>query len=245
MYPTLRIGSLSLQVPGLIIIIGIYLGLSLMERRLPGGKFNANIVYNLSFLGLAVGFIAARILFILEHVDQFLLSPPSAISLDSSLLDPVGGAAAAGIAIFFYGWRKKLPFWSTLDVFTPLMAVFLVALGLAHVSSGKAFGIPTSLPWGIYLWGDLRHPTQVYETITALVILAILWRRFRIFIEPGKTFLLFITLSAGMRILLETWRGDSPLVFGGIRLAQVIAWIVLAVGLFFLERRIFVYQNNK
>jgi prolipoprotein diacylglyceryltransferase len=87
------------------------------------------------------------------------------------------------------------------------------------------------------LWGATRHPSQVYETLAAFSILIVLWRRFGKQVTPGRTFLLFILMSAGARLLLEAWRGDSVLTFGGFRLAQLLAWAVMAVGFLLLDGR--------
>ncbi|KPV54953.1 hypothetical protein SE17_00645 [Kouleothrix aurantiaca] len=40
--------------------------------------------------------------------------------------------------------------------------------------SGEAFGLPTSMPWGVPLFGTIRHPTQIYFALTALISLGIL-----------------------------------------------------------------------
>jgi prolipoprotein diacylglyceryltransferase len=52
---------------------------------------------------------------------------------------------------------------------------------------------------------------------------------------PGITFLTFAALTAASRLFLEAFRGDSTLIFGGLRVAQVVAWIVLALALFASE----------
>jgi phosphatidylglycerol:prolipoprotein diacylglycerol transferase len=105
-----------------------------------------------------------------------------------------------------------------------------MGLALAHLAAGTAFGKPTTLPWGIDLWNAKRHPTQIYELIVSLLIFGILWFRKNGY-PGGSEFLLFTALTAGARLFLETFRGDSILVFGGVRLAQVIAWILLGAAL--------------
>ena len=87
------------------------------------------------------------------------------------------------------------------------------------------------MPWGIDLWNATRHPTQIYELIAALVIFGLLWFR-KTDRLPGSGFFLFAALTAGARLFLEAFRGDSILIFNGLRLAQIMAWIVLAVSLF-------------
>jgi len=142
------------------------------------------------------------------------------------------GALTTGLLVgFLYVQRQNLPFWPMLDALTPLLAMIAVGLSLTHLAAGTAFGKPTNLPWGIDLWSAKRHPSQVYELIAALVVFGLIW--FRKQASPaGSAFLLFVALTAGTHLFLEAFRGDSALIFGGIRLAQIIAWFVLAVALF-------------
>ncbi|MRR32897.1 hypothetical protein EG834_21770, partial [bacterium] len=99
-------------------------------------------------------------------------------------------------------------------------------------------GIPARLPGSIRLWGEYRHPTQLYETILAFVIAVLVWPRRSSFYIAGLRFLAFIAMSALARILVETFRGDSALILGTLRTAQVIAWIVLAVSLSVIASRL-------
>jgi phosphatidylglycerol:prolipoprotein diacylglycerol transferase len=121
--------------------------------------------------------------------------------------------------------------WSTLDALTPLFASLAVGLSLSHLAAGTAFGSPTSLPWGFDLWNAVRHPTQIYEFIGSLLILGFIWLRKKD--SPvGSAFIWFAALTSAARLFLEAFRGDSTLVLSGFRLAQILAWIVLAVAFF-------------
>jgi prolipoprotein diacylglyceryltransferase len=44
-------------------------------------------------------------------------------------------------------------------------------------------------------------------------------------------FLRFTAWSSGLRLFLDAFRGDSTLILDGIRIEQVIAWVVLAFSL--------------
>jgi len=127
-----------------------------------------------------------------------------------------------------------MPIWSSLDALSPFLAVMIFALGLSNLASGKAFGLETQLPWGIELWGATRHPTQIYQMLAGGVILAAIWPRTEK--APGETFGLFLALSASAWMIIETFRGDSRLLPGGIRAAQVAAWFGLAISLWFLGK---------
>jgi phosphatidylglycerol:prolipoprotein diacylglycerol transferase len=118
---------------------------------------------------------------------------------------------------------------------TPLFATLAIGLSLSHLAAGTAFGSPTDLPWAIELWNATRHPAQIYEFVAALLIFGFVWVR-KTDPRPGTLFLAFTALTAASRLFLEAFRGDSILIFGSLRLAQIIAWIVLAAALFAYEQ---------
>lgn len=237
MFPVFQLGPLALRTPVLFLLTGVFLGLSLAERHAARRGIDPARLYPLVLVALLAGVLGARLSYAAGQAAAFRAAPLGLLSLDSGLLDPWGGLAAGLLAALVYGQRKKLPFWSTLDALTPALAVFAASAGLAHLAAGSAFGAPTSLPWGITLWGAQRHPSQVYETLSALAILGLLWPRFRREARPGELFLFFVTLSAGARLFLEAFRGDSTPVLGGVRLAQIVAWLVLAAALWVFEAR--------
>ena len=99
MLPILQIGPLAIQTPGVIILLGLWLGLNLSEKYAKNNKANPNDIYNLVFIGLISGLSGARLAYIFLHLDTFAESPISIISLNPGLLDPSGGAAIGLIAI--------------------------------------------------------------------------------------------------------------------------------------------------
>lgn len=238
MLPVLQIGPLAMQTPGLVLLFGLWLGLTLAEKLATRFKSNANNIYNLVFTALVAGVIGARISYAALNFEAFRSSPLSLFSLNPGLLDPVSGLFIGVFAAAAYANRKKFPLWHTLDALTPLFAVMAVAFGLAHLASGDSFGMPTEMPWAIELWGAKRHPTQIYESFLAILILGYFWLRgWPTSRLPGESFWLFLSLSGGARLLVEGFRGDSQILPNGFRLAQIAAWLILAISLWMLERR--------
>lgn len=237
MLPVVNVGPLALQTPGLALLIGLWLGLSLAERYSAKRGVLPDLLYNLVFVALVGGVIGARLAYLLRYPEAFAGNLLSLASLNPGLLDPLGGLAA-GVAIgAIYAQRKKLALWPTLDALTPLLAVMAVAMGISHLLSGAAFGAATQLPWAIDLWGARRHPSQVYEILAAAAILGALWPgRWRESKPAGRYFLLFVAISALARLFLEAFRGDSLLLPGGWRAAQALAWLALAASLWGLGR---------
>lgn len=235
MFPILQIGPLAVQAAGLFLIASVYIGMVLTEKRAAQNGLNSASLDNLILLAL-FGFLAGgRLSFALQNWDSFRASPLDLFSLNASLFDPIGGFALGLIAALIFGQRKGLAFWPTLDALTPFFATILVGLGLSHLADGSAFGRETSLPWGIELHGAARHPSQVYEVALALFILSLIGMR-KPFPAAGAQFLAFLAWTAGARLFLEAFRGDSTLIFGGLRLGQIVAWIVLAIALLALNR---------
>ncbi|NCP86579.1 MAG: hypothetical protein CO094_07895 [Anaerolineae bacterium CG_4_9_14_3_um_filter_57_17] len=232
MLPTLQVGPLALQVPGLMFLLALWLGLNLTEKFAPRRGMNAETLYNLIFAALISALIGARLSFAAQNFAIFTATPLSLISLNPGLLDPFGGFAAGLLAALIYGQRKKLALWQTLDVLTPFFAMMMAGLALSNAASGAAFGMETTLPWGIDLWGAKRHPTQFYALGLALANLALLGWQWKTTGWRDRTlFLFFVALTAGAWLFVEGFRGDSVILAGGFRAGQVLAWALMAAAL--------------
>ncbi|HSL43918.1 MAG TPA: prolipoprotein diacylglyceryl transferase family protein [Anaerolineales bacterium] len=218
----------------ILIVVALWIGLLLAERRSERHGISKDALNNLVFYGLFGYLIGGRLFYALANFSIFAQSPLSLFSPNLDLFDPMAGIAVAFIVGLVYGSRQKLPLWPTLDAMAPLFATLAVGLSLSHLAAGSAFGSPTQVPWGIELWNEIRHPAQLYELLAALIILGILWFR-KPDAPAGRTFLTFSALTATSRLFLEAFRGDSTLVFGGARLAQILAWAALAGTFFAIE----------
>jgi phosphatidylglycerol:prolipoprotein diacylglycerol transferase len=250
MLPVIQLGPLAIQFPGLLLLIGLWVGLELIERQagqfnLPGGKLST-----LALVAFGVGLIGARIVFAAQNPGLFEGSPLSLFSLSPRLLSLPGGLISGIVAGLAYAQRNHFPLWPTLDALIVLVAVLLITIAVSNFASGDAYGALTNLPWAVNLWGGLRHPTQIYEAFAALLVLLMIWptpkSKFFTWAQahPGSRFWAFLSLTASARLFLEHFRADSSLVLGEFRLAQLIAWIILALGLWNLNRQLGIGKLN-
>lgn len=227
----------------ILLLVALWLGLALAEKRAERHKISKDALNNIVYYSLFGYLLGGRLLYALSNFSVFVQSPLSLFSINLDLFDPIAGLMVAVIVGIMYGSQQELSLWAMLDALTPLFAILAIGLSLSHLAAGTAFGSPTSLPWGIDLWNSTRHPTQIYELIASLMIASILW--FRKTDSPaGSNFLVFAALTAGARLFLEAFRGDSTLIFGSLRLAQVIAWMVLA-AVFFANEFLLKPENTK
>ena len=243
MLPILQIGPAALPVPALLLLAGFWLGLDLTEKHAPRFQASANQIYHMVLVALLAGLLGARISYAIQSPAAFAASPLSLLAIQPQMLDLPGGLLFAALAALIYGQRRKMALWSTLDALVSLFAVMLITLGLANFASGDGFGAPTSLPWAIDIWGAQRHPTQVYETLAALLVAALTWpgspiaRRSEASTQPGLRFWAFLALTGFSQVLLQGFRGDSVLL-AGLRSAQVLGWMVLAISLWQIGQRL-------
>jgi phosphatidylglycerol---prolipoprotein diacylglyceryl transferase len=76
--------------------------------------------------------------------------------------------------------------------------------------AGCCFGGACTLPWAINLLDEMRHPVQLYEAASLLILAALtLYLILRVKSSPFKVISLYFALYALIRFILEYFRGDS------------------------------------
>jgi len=220
----------------ILVVAAIWLGSWLAEKRAERFGLGLNDLNNIIYYPLLGFILGGRVLYVLENLPAFTSDLRSLVSLNISLFDTLGGLVTALLVAFIYGKQREVPFWHALDALTPLFASIFIGLSLANLASGSAFGMETDLPWAVTLWGATRHPSQVYAFFASLLTLLFLWF-YKMPLKPGTFFLSFSAITSGWLLFLEAFRGDSVLVLGGFRLAQIASWFVLVAALVLLDRK--------
>jgi prolipoprotein diacylglyceryltransferase len=223
-------------MPFLALLVGLWGGMILLEHESKRIKLNPSMVANLVIYGTLAGIIGARLGYALQFRTLYASKPLSLLALSPTTLSPSMGFLVGLITFWILIDRQNLPVRPTLDALAPGLALFMVFLGASHILSGDAYGAPTRVPWAIRLWNEYRHPSQFYETFTALIIFLVILKRFPKPDGAGLNFGLTIALTAASRVFLETFRGDSVLWPAGFRAAQVIALVLMAVGFYWMRR---------
>jgi len=246
MLPIIQIGPVAVQAPGLALLLGLWLALNAAEkeanriaqlRGAAAGSLSGDAIYNVALAGIVAGLVGARLAYVLRYLGAYAADPLGILALNPATLAQTEGVLIGLLAATVWGARRKLRLWPTLDALAPGVAVMGIAFAVAHLASGDAFGAPTALPWRIFLWDDYRHPSQVYELLVAAGVWLV-WRWQARKAEPaGASFVRVAAMTAGARLFLEAFRGDSVLLAGGLRAAQVWAWLALAACLAWLSGR--------
>ncbi|MEI6290424.1 MAG: prolipoprotein diacylglyceryl transferase family protein [Chloroflexota bacterium] len=237
MFPIINLGPLAIPVPQFSILISLWFGISLSEKFAPKIGVKSDDIYNLVIISVISGMIGARLGYIFENFAAFIQTPTGVFSLNSGMMDPFMGYSIGLLGMILFLNKKKIPIWSGLDSLVPLLAVIFVGVSISHIASGEAYGSVTSLPWGIQLWGAIRHPAQFYELFLSLIILFLAPVINKSRNHPGSLFLFFIALTTAARLFIEGFRGDSQIILGGIRSQQIIYWVILLIVFIVLDHR--------
>lgn len=243
-YPTLNILGVTVQTYPLALILATVAGLWVAERTARKQGLDGDPVNSLGFYALLATALGARLAYAITHWSVYRDDLLSIFSLTPTALSLPGGVAIGFLVALVYWRRQQLPVGATLDALAPGLAAALALERFGAFRGGDGFGKPTTLPWGVYLWDEVRHPVQLYETVALLLILGILlWRRERRRFA-GHSFALLVVLYAGSRLFLEAFRAQTLLFAGGVRAIQVGALVTMIGVVWFLYRRRFSPTNG-
>lgn len=243
MYPNLlTIGTFTIHTYGVCIALGALLGILLISREARKQGYNQQQILDLAFYGLISAIIGSRVFYILLNFTYYLNHPFEAVMIWRGGLVFYGGFIFAFVTCYFYLKKQKLPFLKTCDILAPGLALGEAFGRIGCFFAGCCYGTPSNLPWAVIFnhpqslakIGVPLHPTQLYASLKALVVFAILmsFRRFKK--GDGQIIWLYTLLYALGRLIIEPFRGDERglMIFATFTLTQVIALIFVPLALY-------------
>ena len=234
MYPLIEIGPFNLSSGGLLLLVAIIFGVMQFERvaQQRGGAPLAEHAARTVMPALLGGILTARLWYGLFNWDLYSRSPELFVALRIADMAWPGALIGGLFAAWLWGRRHGLAISALADVaaLTLPAAQAIACIGL--LLSGEAFGMPTSLPWGIDLFGTLRQPTQIYLALAALLSWFLIRRLQHREYPAGTLFAAYLALQGLTLILIEPLRADSLLLPYGLRVAQLagLAWLLAAIA---------------
>ena len=234
-----QIGPLAIRWYGLLIATAVLLGTSLAHRESIRRGEDPDQVLNVIVLGVMCALVGARLYYVLFNWGYYGARPSKILAVWEGGLAIHGGIVGGVLATAIYTIRKKLPGLIYLDIMAPCLVLGQAIGRWGNFFNQEAFGIPTSLPWKLYIEPYHRppdlaafeffHPTFLYESLWNLLVFVILYFLLRRRLErtPGALSLCYLGLYSLGRFFVEELRIDS-LMLGPVRAAQVVS-LALAV----------------
>ena len=231
----LTIGPVTIHGYGLMIGIGVAVALLLGDYRAKKKGLNGDLIYGLTITTVILGFVAARILFIITEWENFLQNPMRYITGSGFVV--FGGIIGGLLTIYGYCKWKKMDFFAYLDLMIPSVAI---AQGFGRVGcflAGCCYGKETDSPFGIiftnssFAPNNVRLlPSQLFMAAGDFIIAAVLLWYSGKNPSKGKVSMLYLMLYSAGRFLVEFTRSDDRGFIGVLSTSQFIGIFTFIAG---------------
>ncbi len=234
----LQVGPLAIRWYGLVIAAAVMLGTALAHRDALRRGQDPDALLTAIFLAVLSALIGARVYYVAFNWDYYGAQPLKILALWEGGLAIHGGLLAGLLATMVYCRRMRVSLPVTTDMMAPGIAIGQAVGRWGNFFNQEGFGIPTNLPWKLYVdpyhrppglrHFDFFHPTFLYESLWNLIVFAILWFGLRKRLErwPGALTFCYLGLYSLGRFFVEGLRADS-LMLGPLRAARVMSVLLL------------------
>ncbi|MBV1759324.1 MAG: prolipoprotein diacylglyceryl transferase [Dethiosulfatibacter sp.] len=230
-----EIFGISIMWYGILIALGVLIGALLALRQARRIGFKEEDLIDVIMIGIPVAIIGARLYYVLFNLDYYSNNPGDILNVRGGGLAIHGGIMAAVLAGAIFCKIRKVNFWQIADITAPS---FIIAQGIGrwgNFINQEAYGVETTLPWGILIDGKTVHPTFLYESIWSfMVFFFLVWFRNRHHKFDGQIFALYMILYSTARFFIEGLRTDS-LYLGNFRVAQLVSLALVITGIVLLS----------
>jgi phosphatidylglycerol:prolipoprotein diacylglycerol transferase len=269
MHPILfHIGNFPIRAYGTLIVIGFLIALwramrlctvrMATEPRDSPRRISPDTVFDVGIIGLFVGLIGARILFVLLDWGDYAHNPLSAFRLWEGGLSLHGGMLFGILFLIFYCRRKRVPLLPLADIAAPSWAIAYAFGRIGCLLNGCCYGAACSLPWAVRFPDEQHpglltppsHPTQLYGTLFNLVFFfwLIAWeKRPR---RDGELFFGYIAMYGFYRFLVEMFRAGATSTYlvpslhlTDTHIVSIVMVIIGIAGVAWLRRHRPAYQD--
>jgi len=236
----LSIGPLQFRWYGLMYIlsfIATYLILRAEARRkqLP---LSLDDIADLVFFGAMGVVLGGRLGYILFYkLDFYLANPLQIFAVWQGGMSFHGGFLGVVFAFILYSRRKKIPFFTLIDLAAQCAPVGLGLGRIGNFINGELYGRQTDVPWGIIFPGGgslPRHPSQLYEALLEGVLLFVVVRfSARRSTTTGVAAWTFCAGYGLCRFFVEFFRQPDDylgFVLGGLSMGQLLSLPMFLLG---------------
>lgn len=250
------IGFLEVRWYGILLASGFFLAYLTLQRIFKVEKLSQQLLDKLSLWTIIWTIIGLRLGHFLFYEPEQFITDPLGIILPISNGHFVGyqGLASHGavIAIILYlayfSWKRKMNIWWLLDrlaIAVPIAAAFV---RIGNLMNHEIVGSITAVPWafnftygGYGIEGTLRHPAQIYESLTYLLLyFSLIFYYFKFAkgkVPQGRTTGIILTVIFTARFIIEFFKEvqvakESQLIADmGLNIGQLLSIPFILLGL--------------
>ncbi len=247
----ISIGSFHIRYYGLMYIIAFSISYLLILYRMKDEKYtySKTVIEDYFMWGILGVVLGARLGYVLFYNLKYYLAHPIEIISPFSF---AGGFHFTGIAgmsyhgaflgvvlvSIFYFRKHHLDFWNIADLVAPTVPLGYTFGRLGNFINGELYGRTASVPWGMYFPLDsthqLRHPSQLYESLfEGLFLFVLLWSLRKVKVFDGFLFALYLIGYGVVRFFIEFFRQPDVqlgFVLGPFSMGQLLCFAMILTG---------------
>lgn len=242
----LDLGIVQIYWYSIFVFLGMLLGCAVIYKEAKKRNVSEDFLINLTFNALIFGIIGARLYYVAFNLDYYLARPLEIFEIWNGGLAIHGGIFAGLLATLAYCKSKKENAMRMLDII-----VVGVILGQAigrwgNFFNQEAYGAITTLEAlqaqalpkfiidGMYILGEYRQPTFLYESIGCLIgFIILILIRLKKTLKRGTLTASYLIIYGGLRFVIESMRSDS-LMIGPLKIAQLVSICFILIGVIIL-----------
>jgi len=231
------VGPFTLRWYGLLIASAVLIGVLLSQYLAKKRDMDPEKVGDMVIWLVLAAIPCARLYYVLFEWSSYASRPGDIFAIWKGGIAIHGAVLGGTLAAYLFAKVNKLSFWQLSDVIAPSLILGQAIGRWGNFFNSEAYGRPTDVPWKLYIPRTMEyvHPTFLYESLWNLGVFAILIGLFfwglkqpnRL--KAGTLFLVYMIAYSAGRFWIEGLRTDS-LMFGPLRMAQVVSLIGIAIG---------------
>lgn len=209
-----------------------FLGLILAARWRAGqiglSRRGVTLLCCIQFL---TGLVGARLGYVAEDWGYYQLHTEEILRVDQGGMSFYWGVITAALCGVLFIRAARLPFWKVVDLMIPPLVIGQTLARIGCFLAGCCYGVFALLPWAVSFDPNLppRHPTQLYEAGT-LLLMFLLFKRWEKRSPPAGTLFYSYGLLYGIfRLVTDFLRADMPKGWLGLTSPQQISVILIVL----------------
>ena len=222
-------------------LLGLIVGLLFFYYEARKNKVIGENTFYLLVAALVGGVIGAKIPILILEYKYILANFPNISPIIFSGKTITGGLVGGFLAVILIKKILNIKVKRG-NLFAPAIAIGVAIGRIGCFLRGDAYGIPTSLPWGVNFGdGVMRHPTQIYESVFMLGMFFYFQHAKTKNPAPGVLFENLMIFYFIFRFFIEFIRVEK-VIFLGLTLFQLISLVVV---IYFLAIKSKTFINKK
>ena len=254
----IQIGTIPIYWYGIIIGAGVFIGLWLAMRESERRGLDKDLFIDLLIYAVPISIISARIYYVIFEWSYYKENLGDIYKIWNGGIAIHGALIGAVITTIVFARSRNVSFWKMADIAAPSLILAQAIGRWGNFINQEAYGgevsrqflenlmLPDFIVNQMYIQGAYHHPTFLYESLWNLLGFGLLLLLRRVNLRQGEMFLTYVIWYSIGRFFIEGLRMDSLMLFGELRMAQVLSLSLVIGGVILLiVRRKMGYSEKK